>query len=150
AKQIKSTIDADDLILDIAFPYDEKKPVPAAAPPRLGFATDHGAARMLGDGAFSAYLAFERLPQLMAAWGASRSASAVQTAPKKWRVDLGKAAAREARQCQDEWQKTGGALFDDYAFSGRLGQGAWEMHSAWGLSQLGSIGLPLAAADDGI
>src|SRR5262249_58744881 len=41
-------------------------------------------------------------------------------------------------------------VFDDFAIAGRVGLGAWEGHSAWGLSALGKLGLATSAVDDGV
>ena len=137
-KQIKPAIDGDQLILDVGKP-----------PRQLGFDPTRGAARLLGEGALSMYLPLDRLPELGTATGAAAVARALQNVNAKQRKALGKQGAMEARTCR-EWEQTGGALFDDFAATARLGQGAWEWRAAWGENQLGKIALALAAADDGL
>lgn len=137
-KQIKSSIDGDQLILDIGKP-----------PKQVGFDPTRGAAKLLGEGALSMYLALDRLPALGTATGAAAVARALKAVDPKHRKMLGKQGAMEARTCL-EWQQTGGALFDDFAAWARLGQGAWEYHAAWGENALGKIAMAVAAADDGL
>jgi hypothetical protein len=151
-KQLRATTSGDELVLDIATPLGGGRGKAPVLPTALGLATDRGAARLLGEGAVSVYLALSRWPALITASGVSQVAAALAQPKLKARVrsQIGKQGALEIRSCRDEWSRTGGALFDDFAAAGRLGMGAWEMQAVWGANALGRVGLEAAAGDDGI
>ncbi|HJZ87762.1 MAG TPA: hypothetical protein VKN99_21460 [Polyangia bacterium] len=150
--QVRAQLDGDLAVVDfVTLPgTGPLKPAPPAAPRALGFVPDRGAARLLGDAPLSAYVAFDRLPALMRAQLLIKAAGAIGLARPRSRARIGQAVVKEARECADSWGKTGGALFDDFAIAGRVGLGAWEGHSAWGLSALGKLGLATSAVDDGV
>ena len=137
-KDIRVMIQGDQAILDLG-----------QSPKQVGLDVTRGAAKLLGDGAVSMYFPLDRMPALGTATGAGAVARALQMVAPRQRKTLGKQGAMEARTCR-EWEQTGGALFDDFAVSARLGQGAWEWHAAWGENQMGKIALAMAAADDGL